>query len=93
MDAEALTLLGVALAQQGNTTRAIEIFREALQIDPELTNAKQNLERALSELGNKQPLAVGEKQKKRLLSLSIKKMYFPQRNQPYGDYDYAQQTS
>jgi len=53
-DAEALTLFGVALARQGNTIRAIEKFREALQINPELANAQQNLERALSELGKKQ---------------------------------------
>ena len=52
-DAEALTLLGVALARQGNTTRAIEIFREALLLDPEFANAKQNLDRAQSELGRK----------------------------------------
>jgi len=49
-DADAWTLLGVALAQQDKPAEAVKAFRRALQINPRQTNAQKNLNLALRQL-------------------------------------------
>jgi tetratricopeptide (TPR) repeat protein len=43
----------VALAQLGEYDKAVEQFRDALRIDPKLSGAEQNLERAQTQMNNK----------------------------------------
>jgi len=52
-DADAWTLLGVALAREGKTTEAAQAFNRALQLNPQHANARKNLGIALQQLRNR----------------------------------------
>ncbi len=50
-----LNNLGIAIAEQGNYALALDVFNEALSVDPNLYNAAKNIERYQRKLEEKSP--------------------------------------